>query len=57
VGLHPRFSGNPARADAVARFIEYGQQFEDVWFARRIDIAASFREQFPAERALEAISA
>ena len=51
VGLHARFSGNPARADAVARFIDYAQQFDDVWFARRIDIARSFIEQVPAESA------
>jgi peptidoglycan/xylan/chitin deacetylase (PgdA/CDA1 family) len=52
IGLHPRLSGNPARADALARFIDYAQQFEDVWFARRIDIANSFREQVPSEKAL-----
>jgi peptidoglycan/xylan/chitin deacetylase (PgdA/CDA1 family) len=52
VGLHPRFSGRPGRADALARFIEYGQQFDDVWFARRIDIARSFAEQVSAEDAL-----
>ncbi|MFZ0168747.1 MAG: polysaccharide deacetylase family protein [Candidatus Dormiibacterota bacterium] len=52
IGLHPRFTGHPARADALARFIDYGQGQEGVWFARRIDIANSFREQFPAERAL-----
>lgn len=51
VGLHARFSGNPARADAVARFIEYAQQFDDVWIARRIDIARSFIDQVPAEAA------
>jgi peptidoglycan/xylan/chitin deacetylase (PgdA/CDA1 family) len=45
IGLHPRYTGQPARADALARFIEYGQQFEDVWFGRRIDIARSFAEQ------------
>jgi peptidoglycan/xylan/chitin deacetylase (PgdA/CDA1 family) len=52
VGLHPRYSGNPARSDALARFIEYGQQFSDVWFARRIDIARSFEEQYPASGAV-----
>lgn len=52
VGLHPRFSGNPARADSLARFIDYGQQFDDVWFARRIDIAESFASQYPANSAL-----
>lgn len=52
VGLHARFSGHPGRSDALARFIEYGQKCGDVWFARRIDIANTFREQFPAEKAL-----
>ena len=51
VGLHPRFSGNPSRADALARFIDYAQQFDDVWFARRIDIAREFMRQVPAEQA------
>lgn len=50
VGLHPRFSGQPARADALARFIDYAQGFEDVAFLRRIDIARSFMEQVPADR-------
>ena len=51
IGLHPRFSGQPARADALARFIDYAQSLEDVVFMRRVDIAHAFREQFPAERA------
>jgi peptidoglycan/xylan/chitin deacetylase (PgdA/CDA1 family) len=50
IGLHPRISGNPARSDALARFIEYGQSLGDVWFARRIDIATTFIEQEPAEK-------
>jgi peptidoglycan/xylan/chitin deacetylase (PgdA/CDA1 family) len=45
VALHPRISGNPARSDALARFIEYAKKLDDVWFARRIDIANIFREQ------------
>jgi peptidoglycan/xylan/chitin deacetylase (PgdA/CDA1 family) len=51
IGLHSRFTGQPARADALARFIEYAQGFDDVWIARRIDIANTFREQYPYERA------
>lgn len=47
IGLHPRIAGNPARADALARFIEYAQGFDDVAFMRRIDIARSFEEQVP----------
>jgi peptidoglycan/xylan/chitin deacetylase (PgdA/CDA1 family) len=55
VGLHPRFSGNPARADALARFIDYAQGFDDVWFARRIDIATDFRERVPPDDAVVAV--
>jgi peptidoglycan/xylan/chitin deacetylase (PgdA/CDA1 family) len=47
IGLHPTISGNPARADALARFIEYAQDFDDVAFMRRIDIARSFEAQVP----------
>ena len=48
VGLHPRITGNPARSDGLARFIEYAQGFEDVAFMRRIDIAKTFMKQVPA---------
>lgn len=48
IGLHSRISGNPARADALARFIDYGQSLGDVWFARRVDIARTFIAQQPA---------
>ena len=44
IGLHPRISGNPARSDALARFIAYAQGFDDVAFMRRLDIATSFAE-------------
>ncbi|HEY5438762.1 MAG TPA: polysaccharide deacetylase family protein [Acidimicrobiales bacterium] len=47
IGIHPRVSGNPARADALARFIAYAQQYDDVAFMRRIDIATTFAEQVP----------
>jgi peptidoglycan/xylan/chitin deacetylase (PgdA/CDA1 family) len=47
IGIHPRVSGNPARSDALARFIDYAQQFDDVAFMRRIDIAKTFAEQVP----------
>ncbi len=47
IGLHPRITGNPARADALARFIAYAQQFDDVVFMRRIDLARTFADQVP----------
>ncbi len=52
IGLHPRITGHPARADALARFIDYAQSTGDAWFARRIDIAETFRQQVPAEKYL-----
>ncbi len=39
IGLHGRIAGKPARAAAVARFIDHVQSRSDVWIARRIDIA------------------
>ena len=39
IGLHCRIAGRPARVAALARFLDYVQQHEDVWVARRIDIA------------------
>jgi OHCU decarboxylase len=39
VGLHCRLVGRPGRAAALARFLDYVASHEDVWVARRIDIA------------------
>jgi peptidoglycan/xylan/chitin deacetylase (PgdA/CDA1 family) len=47
VGLHPRITGNPARSDGLARFIDYAQSLDDVVFMRRIDIARTFAHQVP----------
>ena len=52
IGLHSRFSGRPSRSDGLVRFIDYAQGLGDVWFARRIDIATTFANQYPAEKAL-----
>ena len=52
IGLHARFSGHPSRADALARFIDYAQKTGDAVFMRRIDVARTFMEQYPAEKAL-----
>jgi putative urate catabolism protein len=39
VGLHCRLIGRPGRIAALRRFLDYIDAFEDVWVARRIDIA------------------
>lgn len=47
VGLHPRFSGHPARAAAIARFLDYVTDRGGVWICRRREIAEHWRQQFP----------
>ncbi len=39
VGLHGRISGHPARAMALARFLDYVQGHDAVWVCRRDEIA------------------
>ena len=53
VGLHCRIAGRPARSKAVERFLQYANSFPGVWFARRVDIARWWLEQYPSsERTL-----
>ncbi|MDH3551459.1 MAG: allantoinase PuuE [Gammaproteobacteria bacterium] len=49
VGLHCRLAGRPGRTAAVARFLDYVGGHDDVWMARRIDIADHWRERFPVD--------
>jgi OHCU decarboxylase len=39
IGLHCRLVGRPARAAALARFLDYARSHEKVWVATRLDIA------------------
>jgi len=48
VGLHGRIAGKPARARAVARFLDHVIASGDAWVARRIDIAHHWMEMYPA---------
>ena len=48
IGLHCRLAGRPGRLAALERFISHMQSHDDVWVARRIDIANHWREQQPA---------
>ncbi len=47
VGLHGRIAGRPARARALARFLDHVVASGDAWVARRIDIARHWMELFP----------
>ncbi len=47
VGLNCRLVGHPGRIAALARFLDYISKFEQVWVARRIDIAQQWQKQNP----------
>ena len=47
IGLHCRLVGRPARAAALARFLDYVQDHEWVWITRRIDIAHHWKTVHP----------
>jgi len=47
VGLHCRLAGRPARAAALARFLDYVQGHDQVWITRRIDIAEHWHATHP----------
>jgi allantoinase len=48
VGLHCRLTGRPARAEALARFIDYVLTHERVWICRRVEIARHWMVRHPA---------
>jgi putative urate catabolism protein len=54
IGLHCRLAGKPGRTRALRRFLEYLRGHEDVWLARRIDIAQHWRERHPPKEGIRA---
>ncbi len=48
IGMHCRLLGRPGRITALQRFLDYIQQHDQVWVARRIDIARHWAQRFPA---------
>ncbi|MBB2962614.1 allantoinase PuuE [Methylobacterium sp. R2-1] len=49
VGLHCRLVGRPGRIAALSRFLDHVAAHDDVWLARRIDIARHWTVRHPAE--------
>lgn len=47
IGLHGRISGHPARAMALARFLDYVQSHKNVWVCRREEIARHWLTAHP----------
>ncbi|MCH9665371.1 MAG: allantoinase PuuE [Gammaproteobacteria bacterium] len=47
IGLHCRLIGRPARAVALAKFLDYVSSHDQVWICRRLDIAKHWHEVHP----------
>lgn len=47
IGLHCRLIGRPGRLASLKRFIDYVQGHEQVWLARRVDIARHWQQVHP----------
>jgi hypothetical protein len=46
--LHDRWSGRPARAAGLARFLDHVLAHDRVWICRGMDIAEHWRRLHPA---------
>ena len=53
VGLHCRLAGRPGRLAALKRFIDYAASHDNVWFAKRIEIADHWRKTHPPAKPSE----
>lgn len=47
IGLHCRLAGRPGKLAGLERFLQHALSHQDVWFARRIDIARHWRKRHP----------
>jgi allantoinase len=47
VGLHARITGRPARAHALAAFLDHVRKHDKVWLCRRLDVAQHWRTHQP----------
>ena len=47
VSLHSRISGQPARFEAITRFLDFAGQHQGLWFAGRSEIARHWIETHP----------
>ena len=52
IGLHPRISGQPARASAVAELLDRATSMDAVWIATRADIARYWLAEHPHTQTL-----
>jgi allantoinase len=52
IGLHCRLIGRPGRVAALMRFLDYVASHQQVWMARRIDIARHWIRHHPPQEGL-----
>ena len=52
IGLHCRLAGRPGRIQALKKFIEYATSHDDIWFAKRVDIARHWHHHHPYQAKL-----
>ncbi len=50
IGLHCRLIGRPGKIAGLKRFLDYARMHQDVWFARRIEIAQHWASHHPHQR-------
>lgn len=49
IGLHPRIIGQPYRVSALKEFLQYVLQKENVWIAKRLEIAEFWKRQYKTD--------
>ena len=47
IGLHCRIIGRPGRFQGLKKFVNYISTFDDIWIAKRVDIAKFWIKNFP----------
>ena len=47
VALHARISGHPGRAEIIHSFLDFLQDYPDIWIATRKDIALHWYQHHP----------
>jgi len=50
ISLHSRISGQPARFEAITRFLDFAARHDGIWFAGRGEVARHWIRTHPAER-------
>ena len=46
IGLHCRLIGRPGRIQSLLKFLDYIQQFKDVWICKRNEIAQHWYQNY-----------